>query len=213
MKKVLPLILAIFLPAALASCDGDYDFKPRKYRFQTMPAPGEKQQAVPPEGALYITCAEFPEGYDYRTDPDYGSVEATLVLFADGSRITSLAAGPGSAFSIDPDMHRVRGGHLYTDGVDGNGTVFHRDGEKIFSYEGRESVRGFMVIDNKVHTLGQSRSGGGFSYRINGQLVFSRKEGYILGDMSYPSPEGGALRTDGKDSDGMPKIYFSYGIM
>ena len=206
-EKLLMLVLAF----SVVACSGDYDFKPRKYRFQTLPQAGEKGPVEPPQDATYITCAEFPDGYDYHADPDYGQVEAKLLLFVDGERTLSLPAGPGSSFSIDPDMHRVRGGHLYTDGVDAKGTFVHRDGEQLFRYEGRESLRGFLLLDGKVHTLGQSRSGEGFSYRINGEMVYGRTEGYILGDMSYPVPDGGALRVDNPPGSAA-EVYFSYGI-
>ena len=205
------LLIPAAVLAALSACSGDYDFKPRKYRFQTLPQIAEPGPREPLPDATYIICAEFPEGYDYHTGPDYGSVEATLVMFEDGKRVLTLPAGPGSQFSIDPDMHRCRGGHLYTDGVDATGTFLHCDGELLFRYEGREALRGFMLLDGKVHTLGQSRDGGGFSYRIDGELVFSRKEGYILGDMSYPLPGGGALRLD-EAAEGAAEVYFSYGI-
>lgn len=209
MKKKLLISAAVL--AAFSACSGDYEFKPAKYRFQTLPQLKEAGPREPQPDATYIICAEFPAEYDYHTDPDYGSVEASLVFFEDGERVLTLPAGPGSQFSIDPDMHRCRGGHLYTDGVDATGTFVHCDGELLFRYEGREALRGFMLIDGKVHTLGQSRDGGGFSYRIDGEYVFGRKDGYILGDMSYPVPEGGALRTD-EAAGGSSGVYFSYGI-
>lgn len=201
------LRILIVAAGVVVSCAQDYDFKPHKYRFETLPRlyDGAAAEALAEKGAVYVTCARFPPDYDFETDPDY-DVEAELVLLSDGKEKLALPAGPGAAFSIDPDMHRVRGGSLYTDGVDAGGTFVHKDGERLFRYEGRESMRGFLVMDGKVHTLGQSRSGSGFSYRIDGKLVYGRQDGYILGDMAFPVPEGGALHLDGED------VYFVYGL-
>ena len=61
---------------------------------------------------------------------------------------------------------RIREGHLYTDNLDGTETVIRRDGEELFRYPGRESLRGFLLVGGKVHTLGQNLDGDGFAYRI-----------------------------------------------
>ena len=99
---------------------------------------------------------------------------------------------------------RIRDGHLYTDCVTESQTVVRRDGKELFRYEGRESLRGFLILDGKVHTLGQHLDREGFSYRIDGRAVWEKDEGVIVGTEDHPAFEGGALYRDGD------RICFSY---
>ena len=65
-------------------------------------------------------------------------------------------------------------------------------------------MKGFLLVGESVHTLGESREGKGFTYRIDGKCIFERKEGKIVGEMGNPAFEGGALYED----EG--HVYFSY---
>ena len=122
------------------------------------------------------------------------------VLYADGKVIARAPADP------DPERHRARQGHLWTDRIDGKETVIFRDGEELFRFPGEELLRGFLIKDGKVHTLGQRPGNGGICYRIDGREVFSAPAGRIVGSASSPHWDAGAFSAD---SSG---IYYAYGI-
>ena len=61
-------------------------------------------------------------------------------------------------------------------------------------------------MDGDVHTLGQRPGNGGFCYRINGEAVYSRDKGSVLGTPSVSGWKGGALYQDGED------ICYSYRV-
>ena len=170
---------------------------------------------------VYVCGVEFDDGYDWRHDSTYGAASGRLVLFCEGVRTLEVPAGAGQTFSLDPDMHILSDGHLYSEGCTSSSTVIGRDGEILFSYEGRESLRGLLVEGDDVYTLGQSRTGQGFSLRKNGELVFSREDGTVCGGL-FDSPEypTGALYRDsghlyfaysrGLTSSGSGKAWFVY---
>ena len=142
------------------------------------------------EQSVWLTAVEFPASYDWERDTAYGTVACRLILFSGKERVLSLDAGPDYEISPDPDMHRAVGGHLYTDFATDAETVIRRDGEELFRYPGREAIRGFLLIDGHIHTLGEDRSGGGFAYRIDGEVVLGRDAGLLL--------EGGAPAAAGQ---------------
>jgi hypothetical protein len=82
--------------------------------------------------------------------------------------------------SPDPDMHRVVDGHLYTDFSTSSETIIKKDGKPLITYQKPEMICDFLVHGDDVHTLGHSRTGGGFSYRINGVVVLERSNGYTF---------------------------------
>ena len=158
-----------------------------------------------PDGkTVYASGIDYPEGYDWVRDTAYGKVKCKIVLFAGKERLRSIEAGPGQEVSPDPDMFRIRLGHIYTDYSTETETVIRKDGIELFRYPGRESLKGFLIVGDNIHTLGESRSGKGFTYRIDGKCILERKEGKIVGQMGNPAYEGGALYED----EG--HVYFSY---
>lgn len=148
------------------------------------------------DSTVYTLGIEYPDSYDWQRDTAYGNVSCKLVVFANQRRILEVDAGPGTGLSADPDMHRIWDGHLYSDSSNGSHTVISKDGKEIFRYEGNEMVTGFMVLDGNVHTLGQSRSGKGFSYRIDGELILSDPEGVPVGDPYSTPVETGTMYLD-----------------
>lgn len=161
----------------------------------------DSSSAGGPQAALdttiYTFGMEFPESYDWRRDTAYGNVNCRVVLFANQKRILELDAGPGTGLSADADMHRIWDGHLYSDSRSGKETIIFKDGDEIVRYPGNEMICGLMVHSGKVHTLGQDRSGKGFSYRIDGECILSDPEGRVTGDF-YSSPlESGTIYLDG----------------
>ena len=154
---------------------------------------------------LYMTAVEFPEDYDWRRDTSFGEVSGRLVLFRDSVRILEIPASPGSLASLDPDLHHFVDGHVYTESCSGEETFIGKDGEVLFSYPGRELLCGLVVEGEHVYTLGRNRSGSGFSFRLNGEELFSRPDGGIAAHFSArPEYLSGALYRDGGH------LYFSY---
>ena len=60
----------------------------------------------------YVTAFDYPEGYDWRLNPEKGSVRCSLVVFADKRPVLKVPVGDAYCVSDDPDMHRVIDGHL-----------------------------------------------------------------------------------------------------
>ena len=151
--------------------------------------------AAPPGEHVYLTAVRFPDGYAWDLDTCAVDGEVWIDLYRDGERVLSVPAGA----SIHPDMHRYAGGHLYADYSTSAETVVSCDGAEMFRFEGREAVRGFLVREDGVHTLGQDRDGDGFTYRIDGRTVFRSETGEVLGTLDEAGAPGGALTESGED--------------
>lgn len=157
--------------------------------------------------AIAITaCETLSSGSTITEEPESTSiyVSATdgpdIVLFKDGSRILTLGTGDDVEVSKDPDMHHIAGGCLYTEFTTATETVIKRNGEELIRYSGREILKGILIKDGALYTLGQKKDGPGFSYRKDGEILLSNAEGRVWGDMyeaSY-SPNG-ALYEDRGD--------------
>lgn len=156
----------------------------------------EEAPAVP---AVWITALEFPSWADWRNGDLRG---ADVVLYKDGVPVKRVSAGD----SPDPDRHRVRNGHLWTDRIEGRETVLLRDGEPLLRWEGEEVLMGFWEEKGHVYTLGQRPGGQGFSFREDGKEVFSDPSGVITGSLNDREWSGGALT---RDTLG---ICYTYGI-
>ena len=144
---------------------------------------------VPPGEHVYLTAVRFPDGYAWQEDTCAVDGPVWIDLYRDGALVRSVPAGG----SVHPDMHRFMGGHLYTDCSSGPETVVSRDGVELFRFEGREALRGFLIREDGVHTLGQDRDGEGFTYRVDGRIVFRSETGTVLGRPDEPGIPGGAL--------------------
>ena len=129
----------------------------------------------------YITCLDYPRGYDWRTDPEKGSVKCSLVVFADGLPMMKIPVGDVYEVSSDPDMHRMIEGHLYTDYCTDVETVIKRDGKTIMRYPGCENICGMVVKNDTIYTLGHHRWRDGFVYRKNGEVILERSSGRTFG--------------------------------
>ena len=131
----------------------------------------------------YVTCLDYQDGYDWRADSEKGSVKCSLVVFSDGAPVMKVPVGDAYEVSPDPDMHRIVSGHLVTDYATDEETIVKVDGVESFRYYGRDIIKGVLIRDGNLYTLGQSRSGDGFSLRINGEVVIERDNGYVLGNL------------------------------
>lgn len=153
---------------------------------------------VKPDTTVYVSAVVFNDGYDWRADTLYQRATGCVVLFRNGEEILSIEAGAGRKVSLDPDLHHLMDGHLYTEYSGSENTTVTRDGKELFTYPGREFLCGLLVEGRDVFTLGASRSGKGFSLRKNGMEMMSGRDGVVLGRLSEtPSFPTGALYRDG----------------
>lgn len=129
----------------------------------------------------FMTALDYQAGYDWHSDVAAGAVRCSLVVYADGKPVMKVPVGDEYEVGADPDMHRLIGGHLYTDFSNGSETVIKCDGVELLRYEGCERMCGMEVTGADLYTLGEDRSGRGLSYRRNGEVVFSRKNASVLG--------------------------------
>ena len=128
----------------------------------------------------YFSVFDYPDGYDWRSDPERGEIKCSLVVYKDEFPVLKVPVGNDYNVSPDPDMHRIIQGHLYTDFSTSSQTIIKRDGKPLFSYPESEMICDLAVNGENVHTIGHSRSGQGFSYRINGEVVIERETGYTF---------------------------------
>lgn len=158
---------------------------------------GDTLRGAAVDTVLYAAGIEYPEGYGWREDPDYGSISGTIVVFAGQKRILEIPAGPGTSMPMDPKCHKLYKGHLYSAAASGGGTVISRDGDKLFSYTGEETLEGILTDGDDLYTLGRPPGGAGFCYRKNGEVLLESGDGTIVGDMENSFEESGALFEDG----------------
>lgn len=137
----------------------------------------------------YVTAMDFRKGYDWRADDEKGSVKCSLIVFADRVPVMKIPVGDEYHISSDPDMHRMIGAHVYSDYSTETETIVKKNGKEIFRYAGRERICGMIVDSTGIYTLGEPRSGEGFSYRRNGVIIQERSAGRTFG----------RLQTDGDD--------------
>ena len=193
------LIGTLGLALLAAACIRDPLF-PGTSRSSHEPGAGRRTDSTgtdtrPPEEHVWLTAVRFPDGFAWDLDTCAVDGEVWIDLYRDGEMVRSQPAGA----SVHPDMHRYTGGHLYTDWSTDTETVLSRDGAELFRFEGREAIRGFLVREDGVHTLGQDRDGSGFTYRIDGRTLYRSETGAVLGGPDAPGAAGGALTEFGED--------------
>ena len=198
-KDMRKLIGTLGLALLAAACIRDPLF-PGTPRSSHEPGAGRRPDSTgtdtrPPEEHVWLTAVRFPDGFAWDLDTCAVDGEVWIDLYRDGEKVRSQPAGA----SVHPDMHRYTGGHLYTDWSTDTETVLSRDGAELFRFEGREAIRGFLVREDGVHTLGQDRDGSGFTYRIDGRTLYRSETGAVLGGPDAPGAAGGALTEYGED--------------
>ena len=128
----------------------------------------------------FVSAFDYPDGYDWRSDPDRGHVKCSLVVFREGLPVLKVPVGNEYSVSPDPDMHRIIDGQLYTDFSDGTETLLKKNGKPVLSYPGAEMICDMKVKGSDIYTLGHSRKGQGFALRLNGSVLLSREAGYTF---------------------------------
>ena len=147
------------------------------------------QEKTPSGEHVYLTAVRFPEGFNWELDTCAVDGTVLIDLYRDGEISRSVPAGE----SLYPDRHRAAGGHLYADYTTASQTVVTRDGTELFRFDGREALKGFLVREDGVHTLGQDCDGKGFTYRVDGRTVYRSETGEGLGSLDrravpWPNP-------------------------
>ena len=175
LKKIVPGVMFCFTTASCALVEIGAAQKDEQNGVWNGPA---VQPPASAQSVSFVSAFDYPEGYDWRADPERGEVKCSLVVFREGIPVLKVPVGDEYLTGSDPDMHRIIDGHLYTDFSTDSETIIKKDGKPLFSYPKPEMICDFQVRDGNVHTLGHSRSGQGFSYRINGEPVLERESGY-----------------------------------
>lgn len=182
LKKILPGVIFCFSAAACALVEIGQVQKDEQngvWSGPSIPPPASAQSVT------YVSAFDYPDGYDWRADPERGEVKCSLVVFREGVPVLKVPVGNDYLVSPDPDMHRIIDGHLYTDFSTETTTVIKRDGKPLFSYQKPEMICDLQLAGAQIHTLGHSRSGQGFSYCINGEVSLERESGYTFERISF----------------------------
>lgn len=132
-----------------------------------------------PENVCFTTAYDYPDGYNWRSDPQSAAVRCMLTLFADDIPVLKIPAGDAYCVSMKPEHHRVIKGDLYTDYSDSLGTVIKKNGKEVLRYPDSETIVNMLVSDGTIHTLGVNGTGHGFVYRIDGEKAVERAEGTL----------------------------------
>ena len=170
---------AVLLAATLVSCSMDWGARTSRPMLPDVPDQAGLPGTLPSSMVLeyYVAGVEYPPGYDWVRDPQYGTVDCTMFLMKDGERILEFGVGYGYGVSPDADMSRCIGDHIYTDYSTSGETVIRKDGEELFRYSGREMIAGFLPDGESVLTLGIPRKGSGWTYRRDGAVLADSQAG------------------------------------
>ena len=148
---------------------------------------GSHSGSISEKSICYMTALDYQKGYDWRADSEHGTVRCSLVVYADGRPIMKVPVGDSYETGADVDMHRIIQGHLYTDYSTDSETVIKKDGTQLFRYSCSESILGMELKGENLYTLGQSRDGGGFALRKDGDVLLHRDAAHVIGKLRNDS--------------------------
>ena len=182
LKKIMPGVIICFAAASCSLVELGAEQKDEQNGVWNGPSisPPSTVRSI-----TFVSAFDYVEGYDWQADSEKGEVKCSLVVFQEGLPILKVPVGREYMVSSDPDMHRIVEGHLYTDYSTDTETIFKKDGKPLFSYPKPEMICAFDVLGEDVHTVGHSRSGTGFSYRVNGKVVLEREAGYTFEHIAF----------------------------
>lgn len=186
-KRILSMEIMIILTVALWSCMGPVELDCKITDYRSTLTGKEENAESQSHKSLYVTGVEYPEGINWRSGTGADTKAGILFLMKDGKRIIETDIGDDNFTSPDADMHRCIYGHLYTDFSTDMETVVKCDGTEVFRYFGREMIAGISVRDDGIYTLGQPRSGSGWSYRRNGETILYKGSGNLVSDLHADS--------------------------
>lgn len=145
---------------------------------------------------VYLSAVSVPASYDWRRDTSYGGVPCELLFLKNGETLFSVSTGASSCVGTSPETHHIIAGQLYTEYNTLSETVICRNGEQLLRYQGREVLRGLLIRDGDIYSLGCDKDKGGVVFRCNGELQFRQDDAVVFGDFSSLSPRSGALYED-----------------
>lgn len=203
-KFVYLLLAAIALALSCEALDSAFPGIPRGGRTSAGGGPGKRGQggslaseAQPPDTAVWVCGVSFPEGYDWLRDTAMGAAEARLVLYRDSSLLLSAPIGPEHRLSPFPDSHHLIGGQLYSEYISGGKTTILRNAEPLFEFDGAEYLKGLLVKDGSVFSLGSNPTLDCFTLRKDGVPLITLSGGKVPGGMVEDAPalyeEGGHI--------------------
>ena len=187
MKNFLTLLLAATLLPACVLLESPVTLG--RSRSDTMGGgagrhkPVDAEEPVDTTAHLYLSAVEYPKNYDWIRDTAHTIVDARVLLFKDGECVVSFPAGDSRHVSTDPDTHWILGGHLYSSFSDGTRTYILRDGIERLRFDGAEDIRGMLLRDEMLWTLGQKIRGEGFSLRCDGTVAAENQQGLLIGSL------------------------------
>lgn len=148
-----------------------------------------------------VTGIAYPDGSGWGSSGAPSSSDVPeIVMYRDGELVLSIPVKAENFVPEDVDMQHYSGGHIYTDFSTDSETIVARDGVELFRYAGRERIVFLAENDGgRVLTLGESRSGKGFSSRADGVPVFLGLDGTV-----YPNA--------GLSPDGELRFFYTVGI-
>ena len=132
------------------------------------------------ESVRYLVAVDYPKGYDWRADQARENVKCSLVVYVEDSPVMKVPVSLSYQVASDADMHRMAGGNLYTDYCNDYETFIKKNGKSLFAYQGAECLWSLVLCGDDVFTLGENRSGSGFSMRKNGNVVISRERASVI---------------------------------
>lgn len=126
--------------------------------------------------AVLMTGVSYPEDYDWRQDAQYGQVQCELMLMTEDSILLKRPVGDEYMTASDQDMHHIVGNCLYEDWSTGEQTTVRKNGEVVFTAQGREMMISMMEQGGSLYTLGTPRDKGGYILRKDGTIVSQSTE-------------------------------------
>ena len=184
-KRLCLLPLCVLILSCGISEIGEHHLDDSQGNIWGGPLPGTGSGGGGLVPVCYMTAVDYAKDYDWRADQAKETVRCSLVVYMDGSPIMKVPVGDKYNVSSDPDMHRIVAGHLYTDYSGQGKTVIKKDGTFLLSYPGEERIVGMAVHNADVYTLGENRSGEGFSLRKNGETKVLREKGALIGRLNH----------------------------
>lgn len=178
--KIYPLIIAAAITVSCSLNELNISEKPSRNDIWQNPTFGNDSSNVDKK-ICYMTAFDYPDNYNWRSDIENGDIKCSLIVFANDVPVMKIPVGNEYCVSSDPDMHRVIGGHLYTDYSTDHETVIKKDGKEIFRYEGRERILDMTVSGQDILSLGCPRRGDGLIFRRNGIAEFQKENAAPLG--------------------------------
>ena len=146
-----------------------------------------------PDSVIVFAAVEFRESYDWLRDSAYGIEPFIIKLYRNFDPVLEIESS-SAAVSANPDTHHLLDGDLITEYYKDGQTTICRNGNILFSFKGRELLKGLANRDGKLYSLYQKADGKGFTLRCNDEVMLSKTEGLLYGELGDPSyGSGGAL--------------------